>query len=236
MTEGQIAEATKLIGKMPREEIAERVGVSVSSLKRAFRGTRLAYQNRWVANPALVKRVCAYYEKNGRVKTAKAFPGVKVRSVVERYKNFLPRQTRWTEPQLIEVARMAGLVGFSDQARFFRRPGAHEGAIRSVWVKRFKSSGGGVHGMSDWMAKHLVTERCPRLVTDYWTTSRGRQRFGRKLCLWVDMERHMRRGVPPFVADAIRTMAQFQRWLFQSDKPKRAILAMIAKRARHEKL
>jgi hypothetical protein len=44
----------------------------------------------------LVKKVCAYYEKNGKLKTQKKFPEFSVRSIIERnYDKFSPRQKRW---------------------------------------------------------------------------------------------------------------------------------------------
>lgn len=202
-----------MIGKMPAKEIAVKLGTSISNLKRAFRGTRLAYFNKHVINQDRVKRVCAYYEKHGRPATEKAFPEVKVRSIVERYKFYRPRQTRWTDEQIVELARMAGLVSFDEQARRFARPGAAAGSIKSAWQKKFGFGGQAINGMSNWMAKEIVTKDCPRILSHYWDTKRAGKHYGRNICLWVDMEKHLRPGVPDFIVSAIKQMAEFQRWL-----------------------
>lgn len=212
MSRAQIAEARKIIGKMPREEVASLLGVSLSNLKRAFRGTRLAFHNKYIANPALVKQVCRYYEKHGRRATEKAFPNVRVRSIVERYKIYRPRQLRWTGEQIVEAARMAGIVPLDKQARIFNRPRAHAGAMKSLWNKRFKLAPREIHGMANNNAKWLVTDDCPRIKLRH-----------ARISLWCDMEKHLRPGVPKYMRDAIKAMAKFQRWLYRGNAPRREI-------------
>ena len=227
LTKDQIREAKKLIGKMDRNEIAKEMGVSLSSLKRAFPGKRLAFHNKYVLNPGLTKRVCKYYEKHGKKKTQEAFPQVCVRSIVEKYKKlYKPRQIRWTDEQIVQLARMAGIVSWSDQAKFFNRPGAHEGSIRSVWVKKFRNNGGSVNGMGHNTAKFVVKNSCPRIETKFWAQRKRSGVYGRKLCLWVDMRNHLRPEIPKYMKDAIETLAKFQEWLFYPENPKSAILKM----------
>lgn len=229
MSAVQIQEAKSLIGTMPREEIAAAVGTSLPSLKRAFPGTRLAYFNRYVINPQLVRKVCEYYEQHGRKKTEEAFPDVSVRSIVERYKNFRPRQTRWTDKEIIEAARMAGLISAKSQAKYFDRPNAHAGAIKSLWMKRFGFGQGNINGMVHDNAKHLVNHRA-RYIKPMGESRTGRQTQFRRLILWVDMERCLKPEVPKFLVDAIRTMADFQRWLHDAEDPRPKILRMIKQR------
>jgi hypothetical protein len=235
LTTAQVRLAEGLIGKMPAPEIAQKLGTSVSNLKRAFRGKSIWFHNgKYKNQPALVRRVMAHYERHGMVATAKAFPQVRVRSIVERANYYgltlRPRQVRWTPDQLAELARMAGIVSVPAQARYFNRPNANEGSIKSVWMKRFGLGGGSVHGMSEFAARHLVRKGTPCLKTAFWMTRRENQTFGRKLYLWVDMERNLRREIPPYLRDAVVQMAKFQRWLFQSENPKREIRRMIRER------
>ena len=216
-----------LIGKMPRDEIAKEVGVSVSSLKRAFRGTRICFFNKHVANPDRVKQVCQFYEEHGREATQKAFPEIKVRSIVERYKLYDPRQVRWTDEQIILAAKYAGILSYDQQAEIFNRPNAHAGSIKSLWMKRFRMAGGSINGMSEFMARTLVTDKCPFVQTRFWETRRGDKSFSRKLYLWVDMEKHLLPDVPDFIRSAIESMADFQRWLFESNNPRNKILKIL---------
>jgi hypothetical protein len=231
MTADQIAAAKEMIGKIPREEIAERIGVSEASLKRAFRGVRLGYRQHLLARPELVQQVCAYYEEHGGPRTQKAFPGVNVRSITERYKLFKPRTIRWTDEQLIELAKMGGIISISAQAKFFNRPNAYAGSIKSVWSKKFGMSSAAIHGMSHCQARHLVSKNCPYLYSNFWISKRSnRRKCSRKLYLWVDMEKNLIGDLPSFIRDGIVTMSNFQRWLFKSKDPKSEILKMLRDR------
>ncbi len=220
-----------MIGKMSREDIAERLGVSVPSLKRAFRGTRLAFHNYCQANPNLVRQVNAFYEKHGNKRTAEQF-GIRPKQVeymVYRYKLYKPRQIRWTEKQILELARMAGLISPTGQAKFFKRPNAYEGSIKSVWMKKFKIGGGSVNGMVHWYAKELVNHKARYIRT------KGLSREGipvpfRRIILWVDMEKCLKKNVPIFIKDAIVSMAEFQRWLHGKSDTRNRILRMIKER------
>lgn len=222
LTPAQVRQAKALIHKMPRDEIAKAIGTSLSSLKRWARDNgniRLAYYNRWHANPKLVRQICEYYSKHGMVRTEKRFPNVRIRSVVERYfkqLGFKPRQVRWRADQIIELAQMAGLVNHSRQARHFNRPGAHEGAIKSAWMKKFQIGGSSMNGLSYCIARHYVRKSCPFMTTDFWAQRKDSRRGGtwtRRLALWVDVDQHLRADVPDHLRQAIKAMAKFQRWL-----------------------
>jgi hypothetical protein len=221
--------ARALAGTLMQRELAERIGSSRSALIRwaSQNGVSLdahAYK------PELRRRVLAYYELHGKTKTQKAFPDVSVRSIVERsYGKFKPRQIRWTDEQLIEAARMAGLVSPAAQAKYFNRPNANAGAIKSLWMKRFGFGQGSVNGMVHDTAKHLVTVRA-RYIKPLGESRDGKAAEFRRLILWVDMEKCLKPDVPPFIADAIRTLANFQRWLWRDENPKPRILRMIKAR------
>lgn len=219
-----------LIGKMSREDIAEQMGVSLASLKRAFPGVRLAYFNRYVINPQLVRQVCVYYERHGKRATQERFPEVRVRSVVERYKQFRPRQVRWTDEQIIEAARMAGLVSYRAQAKYFNRPRANEGSIQALWQKRFGFGDGCINGLVKWHAKPLIRGGHSKYIRPVGRGRDGQPIHFRSLILWVDLERILKPNVPAFIVQAIRTMADFQRWLWRSDNPRPLILRMIRER------
>ena len=46
--------------------------------------------------PDVVTTVCLTYQVLGKRETQALFPDVRVRSIVERYKHYAPRQLRWT--------------------------------------------------------------------------------------------------------------------------------------------
>ena len=221
--------ARRLAGTMYYQLLAKRVGVSRSTIMRwahynSVNVNALAYK------PEVVEAVCAYYEKHGKEATQKRFPNVRVRSIVERHKDYRPRQIRWTNKQIIEAAKMAGVVSFEGQAKFFNRPNANAGSIKYLWHKRFKFGMQTIHGMSAHLAKDLVTKDCPYVASRFWRTKRKGQVFGRKLYLWVDMENYLRPEVPDFIREGVETLAEFQRWLFKSEHPKRNVVKLIRHR------
>lgn len=230
MTMDQINWVNQKIGQMPISEMAEELGVSISNIKRAFRGKSIWFKNgKYKQQPELVKTVCEYYSKHGKINTQKRFPNVNVRSVVEHFKLAKPRQIRWTEPQIIAAARMAGLVSMRNQAKLFKRPGAFEGSIKSLWIKKFGFCSGNIHGLSATQAKFLTTKDCPYLNTQFWRTRRARIDFSRKLYLWVDIKEHLKNDTPDFIKEAVATLAKFQIWIFKPHNPRDQIKNLLSR-------
>lgn len=211
LTARQESEVRRLAGTMPIKKLAKKVGTSDSTLDRWAKANKVDIN--WLKyRPDTVRQVCEYYAKHGKVKTQKKFPKVKVRSIVERYMRSLDlpkRQERWTSNQLIEVARMAGLVSLEKQASNFARPGANLGAMRSVWNKRFGHGGININGLSKNVAKGYVLHSCPYYSTSFWYHRNG----PRLIALWVDAEQHLKPDVPDHLREAIAALAKFQRWL-----------------------
>lgn len=234
LDESQKAWALSQVGKIPREKIAEQLGTSISNLKRSLRGHSLWFKNgKYVNNPSLVRSVCSYYAKHGMLKTKEQFPDISVKSIVDRPEYYglkkHKRQIRWTGEQITEAAKMAGLISPKAQAKYFNRPNAFSGSIKSLWMKRFKIGGGSVNGMTHWMAKELVNKNA-RYLRPVGESRKGEPTEFRRLILWVDMEKNLKKNVPPFICNAIHTMADFQRWLWKSKNPKPLILKMISER------
>jgi AcrR family transcriptional regulator len=219
---------------MPVNEMAERLNTSVTNIKRAFRGKRLWFHNgKYKNRPELVESVLAYYAKHGKNETIKRFPDVKVKCIVDRpeyYGHSKPkRQIRWTDKQILEAARMAGLVSLKGQARYFNRPNADVGSIQSLWTKRFQMGSSNVNGMVHWYAKELVNHRA-RYIQPLGLSRADKLVKFRRVILWVDMEKCLKANVPSFIREAVKTMADFQRWLHGSDNPRAKILRMIETR------
>jgi len=206
--------------------LAKEVGISSSHTKRWAKAHGVNI-NAVKYLDHVVKEVCEYYARHGKLKTQKKFPNVRIRSIIERYATE-PRQIRWKADQLVELVKMAGLVSRSRQAEIFNRPNAHAGSITSAWMKKFGTSGSSVNGLSRWVARHYVTFACPFYETGYWEVP-GKGVIGarrRVLALWVDVAAHLRPTVPEHLADAIRAMAKFQRWLHGED-PRASILKIL---------
>jgi DNA-binding XRE family transcriptional regulator len=228
LTPQQERKVRRLAGTMKQNELAQEIGCSRTNLIRWARDHKVSLDS-LSFKPEVVKKVCAYYERHGKRKTQKHFPQVKVRSIVERYKLFKPRQIKWTDKQIIESARMAGLVSPGAQAKYFNRPGAFSGSIKSLWMKRFGFGACSINGMTHWSAKHLVTSNA-RYIRPVGESRDGKPCEFRRMILWVDMEKCLKPEAPLFIKEAVGTMADFQRYLWKSPEPKRKILSMIKAR------
>lgn len=212
-----------MVGKMDRKDIAAALGTSLTNLKRAFRGTRLAFYNYCTVNPGLVKAVNKFYETHSQEETARHF-GLKPKQVdhiVNRYNQHAPKQVRWTNEQIAEAVKMAGIVSLKAQAKYFSRPNANVGSIKSLWAKRLSSRAASVNGMAHWQAKHLVTVKARYLQA---------KARAHRVILWVDMEKCLKPEAPMFIKEAVHALADFQRWLWRSENPKPLILKMIRER------
>lgn len=230
MTQKQIAVARSLIGIKTRHQIAEHLGVSLANLKRAFRGTRFPQLKEYPAE--LILKVCKYYEKHGIRKTEEKFPNVKPRSIIERnYDKFNARCIKWKENEIIELVRMAGLVSFRAQAKYFNRPRANGPSIKSAWLKKFKCTSGRMNGIPLHPAKHFIKESCPKVQTKCLERKNGyNDTPDKRLILWVDAEKHLRKDCPEFFKKAVLSLANYQKWVFKSKNPKPLILKMIKER------
>jgi len=212
VTPEQGAEIARWIGVLSREAIAHRLGVSRAAVARYTRDHGL-YGRSDAYPPAVVAAVCAAYEAAphgfGTRRVQELFPEVAVRSIVERYRDFRPRQIRWTAAQIHEAAKMAGLVSPQAQARYFGRPYASDGSIKALWAKRFQCNPHGLHGL----AAHLVFPLCgpgtQAVLVHYQPTGS----VCRPVVLWGDLVPQLPPDVDPEVRHLVEALARFQRWL-----------------------
>lgn len=222
LTASQAQTVERLRGTLFRRQIAERLGVSRAQVARYLRAAGLDSNARDYA-PAVVAAVCAAYEALGRKRTQELFPEVVVRCVVERYQH-VPRQIRWAGPQIIEAARMAGLVSHNAQARYFGRPNACAGSIKSLWVKGFQCAPGDINGLTALLVWRLTKPGVPAVLIRHSSASG----FFAKV-LWIDLARTLKASVEPVIRKAILSLARFQAWLHGTEDTM-AIRQMIHQR------
>lgn len=215
LTLGQQAIAKQLAGTMYYEKLAKLVGCSRSSLSRFARQEGISL-NAHKHKKELVDQVIAYYEKHGKTLTQQMFPNVKIRSIVEKHEH-QARQVPWTFEQKKELLKMAGLISFKSQAKYFNRPRANEGSIRSAFAKRvLPISGGNLNGMNHYNAIKLVKSTCPfykRIMVRRVKSSTCIQ----QIALWVDIEDHLKDSIPESIRKGIAALALFQRKLHDTE-------------------
>jgi len=228
LTEAQEQTVKELAGTMKIKDLAKHVGTSDSTLD------RWAYYNNvdinWLSyDKKTIKDVCDYYGGHGLLKTQEAFPMVRVRSIVEKYKLFKPRCRPWTLQERIELVRMAGLVSGISQYKYFKRPRARAGSIWAAYIKTIKAAPTYLNGLPRDSAKHLVTSNA-RYLKVYGISRTKRRVLFRSMLLWIDLEKHLKVGAPKHLQDSIRACADFQRWIWKDPQPRNKILKMIKER------
>ena len=210
VTEAQGALIRQLRGTMTRARIAERVGITHAQLNRYLAEQGLTSNARDYP-PEVVTAVCTTYAALGKRRTQDLFPDVVVRSLIERHKDYPPRQVRWTGEQQIEAVRMAGLVSHTAQARYFGRPNAFEGSIRSFWQKGMACAPRDVHGLGHHLVWQIARPGVPAVLV-----SQQEQPGARVVVLWLDLVGHLRPGAAPEVRQMVEVLARFQGWLYGS--------------------
>ena len=182
----QAALIHQLRGTMIRRDLARHVGISQAQLHRYLTEHGLDSNARDYP-PDVVTTVCLTYQALGKRETQALFPDVRVRSIVERYKQHIPRQIRWTGDQQRELVRMAGLVSHTAQARYFNRPNAYEGSIRSFWAKGACCAPRDVNGLGAYTAWQVAIPGVPAVLVKH------QQNGGaRPVVLWLDLAAYLR--------------------------------------------
>ena len=208
ITPAQGAMIQQLRGTMPRWQIAARVGVSHAQLNR-YLGEQGLTSNARDYPPEIVAAVCATYAALGKRRTQDLFPDVVVRCIIDRHKDYPPRQIRWTGEQQIEAVRMAGLVSHTAQARYFNRPNAYAGSIKKFWARVVGCAPRDVHGLGVHLVWRLVLPGVPAVLL-----SQATQPGPRGIVLWLDLVHHLRPDVDPLLRLMVDVLARFQAWLF----------------------
>lgn len=211
VTEAQAAQLKDLVGVIPQREIEARLGLSQANITRWIRESGHPGGHYNTYPPAVVQAVCAAYSALGKARTQALFPDVALRSIVERHRDLIvPRQVRWTGAHLVEAVRMAGLVSADAQARWFGRPNAYGGSIKSLWIKHLRCSPRDIHGLPASVAWPLVQPGCPATMSP----PDNRQPGVRVKVLWLDAAAWLRAEVARECASAVQALARFQGWVW----------------------
>lgn len=220
VTPAQRAAIVRLAGTMTRREIAVQVGIALPAVSRCLREEGLRSNVRGYPQEVIeaVSRVYAAAPKGqGKAAVREAFPDVVVRSIVERLAHHrgasVRRQVRWTGEQLIDAARMAGLVSVTAQARYFGRPNALGGSIKALWSKHFQCASRDINGLDASRAYQIARPGVPAVVT-------APDNMGpnpKVKVLWLDLIHYLRPDVEPAVRQCIEALALFQTWLHGTD-------------------
>lgn len=218
--------------------VAEELGVRrdvVSSYRRLM---GLSKRRRYLNAFEREDLVETYFTQGFRAASEK-YPGIMVYSSVSRYTS-RRKERVWSEEEKIEMARMAGFISFDDQVAFLKRPkrAANSLLTHSFWQKRCGIGSHSIHGLIGALKQYLCRHNAPVIALPCQAPERRWRGVEarvvpprkRRMVIWADAERHLRPDVPPWVREVARAGARFQRWLYQTDNPRGAILMMMAER------
>jgi hypothetical protein len=211
VTPAQADALRPLLNTMPVLQICAQVGISKAAYQRWRMEAGISLRND-AYRPDVVEAVLRTYEQappgQGKAAVREAFPDVRVRSIVEGSRAFAPRQIRWTDEQIREAAKMAGLVSHSAQARYFGRPHTGAGSVKSLWVKRFGYGPSEVNSFGIDRAWQLVQYGCPAVLVQ-------RLKGGMPIAkvLWLDMIQWLKPEVADEVRECVQALARWQAWL-----------------------
>ena len=111
------------------------------------------------------------------------------------------------------------------QARYFNRPNAYEGSIKSFWAKGACCAPRDVNGLGAYTAYQVATPGVPAVIVKHQQNSGARP-----VVLWLDLAAHLRSDVGPFVREAVQVLARFQEAHARHHELSAAIRHMIQER------
>ena len=212
LTDEQSAIVKRLAGIQSKIQIAKEVGASVRAVERLAKSKNISLRvHRY--KPEVIREVTRCYERCGRQEVAKRYPGLNLRSILQR-RSFEPRRLIWKKDEIIAVVRASGLLSQAEIAAILNRPNAEKGSVASLWKRRLKGKADNVNGIPLSYAKQLIEPHCPIYQTKAYSTE---CRNGKKLVLWVDFSRYLKSDVPCEIKRAVDVLAKFQRWLHRNN-------------------
>ncbi len=230
LSQAQIKIVKNFADKIYKKDVAKKANTSWANLGRWAKQNGVSL-NAHKYKENLINDVCKYYSKYSNKKTAEYFnlKSKQVEAIVYRYRRHSPRQIKWKNNEIIELAKMAGLVSQTAQAKYFNRPHANAGSIKSAWIKKFGFGPSNINGMVHDSAKHFVNIKA-RYIRPIGQGRDGTPSESRRLILWVDMAKCLKKDCPDHIHDAVNSLAKFQSWLHGTKRTKQAILKMIKER------
>lgn len=239
LTKSQEQIVRKNAGKIPKEKIAELAETSSSSVMRWARDNGISLDSHSYPKEKM-KEMIMFYEKHGSLATKKRFSEKMFKCYSANPKRHhhiykpKPRQIRWTKKELLELVKMAGIITPESQAKYFNRPRANAGSIKSAWTKTMKvKSPGDIHGLRRRAALQICdVDKIKPIETKGWWLSRkgsfqkGKTWHSRRIYLWIDIAKNLHSGLPEFISEGVYALSDFQYKLF-GKYPRRSIQRMI---------
>ena len=188
-----------LAGTMTRQEIAESLGTSRATVSRclAKNGIRTGQPKQY---PIEIRNaVIAFYETHDKHETQKQFPGVRVRSIIDRYET-TAKQDFWTFEEDLKAISMLTEKPTTEISKILGR------GERSV-IKRMKRvynlSPKHLNGMAYRLCKHVLS-------SDYVPEKKGNA----YVVNWEDFDTHINTKNKDIIM-CVKILADFRRFLCQ---------------------
>lgn len=205
LTKLEQEKAIKLAGKMYVHHVAKAVGVSLSNLKRFAKTRPDINWNAHAYKEKDIEKVIDYYLCHTLEETKKKFPGIAVRSIIDRYCK-RKKVLKWSDEDIVNLYRWTGLCQWDAIAK---KLGRNPYAVR----KRRRFTKGRLNSLPFNTAKHYVKKGCP-----FYHVRLESKAAGTWICPWIIMEKYLKDDIPDWIRDSIVALAKFQRWLHGSEE------------------
>lgn len=205
LTPKQQKEALRWAGKIYRWEIAEKIGCSNASLARFAKEQKHVNWNAHRYDQKTVQKICDFYLHHTLEQTQEKFPGVTVRSIIDRYTQEV-KCYKWTNDEVFKLMKYSGLVPWSYIAV---KLGRNKNSARRKY-KRILA--GRINCLPHNIAREFVNPGCP-----FFYVRLDLKSTGLWMCPWVTINRYKKQNLPTHIKKAIRAMSNFQLWLHGSE-------------------
>ena len=220
------------LGKYNYKELCIIGKFSKSSLGRFCRDKKLSCK-KIIYSKEVVQKVLKFYETHNKHETQFQFPNVRVRSIIEHTPHKL-KCSKWTQKELIEIIKMAGLVSFKSQSLFLKKKTwkTVDAFIRKRNYGRFSLLNGLPKEKARYFCPASYKNRsyyeilCPSIKVKTLNESK----MNKEIFLWCDIINHLKPNCPNAFKQITEAMVKFQCWIWENNNPKELILKMIKER------
>lgn len=200
-------------GKIYVKDLAEKCGISKSSLKRYCNENGININSHRYSKKD-VDRVIKYYLKNSLPACERKFKDINSRSIIDRYlKGTCPKTEYWSDEHILKLAKFAGIMSYMNQALHIGKPNATAASVKSSYYKKLGSAGHNINGMAYHIGRYFVKKSCPIYQTGFCV---GDSSIAKKIIFWIDAYEHMRDDIPDHIKHGFRALSRFQLWLHGS--------------------
>lgn len=188
-----------LAGTMTRKEIADSLRTSRATVNRCLRDNGIKTGQPKQYPIEIREAVIAFYATHNKYETQKQFPGVRVRSIIERYET-KAKQKFWTFEEDLKAISMLTETSTAQIAKVLKR--GEKSAIKRI-SRKYNISPKHLNGMAYRLCKHVMN-------SDYVPTKKGNA----YIVDWKEFDKYLDTTNKDII-ECVKVLAKFRSFLCQ---------------------